>query len=960
MSELGAQRGEVIFFGPFSLFPAQRLVERDGAPISMGSRALEILIQLAKRPGEVIDKKELIQKTWGNINVEEGNLRFHVAVLRKALGHGKSGERYVANVPGRGYCLVAPVTRANAPRTPRARSAFSTQSLPGRLETTIGRDRTIADLTRELLARRFITIVGPGGVGKTTVAISCAHNLWENFEGAVQFFDLSAIIDARLVSSMAATTLGLKNVAERPIPGLVEYLKDKRMLLVFDNCEQVIESLVELVDKLFTGAPQIHLLLTSREVLRAEGEHLYHLEPLSCPPTDLKLTADELMNFPAARLFVERARAGSMTFKVADSDAKYVAGICSGLGGLPLAIELAAGRVNAYGIQGVAALLDQGLELRWEGKRSAPSRHRSLGALLDWSNNLLPPAEQVLLRRLSIFVGAFSLGDALAVVTGNGLEPRAVLEGIASVVAKSLIAIDGDPSSVKYRLLNTTRDYFSANLAASGERDDVARRHARHFESLLDPFPVGISSETDEESIKFDDIINNVRVALEWCLVDQGEIATGVALAAKSAQFFLEKSLLSECRRWVSQAIKASNGAPIRTFYVVHLQTALATSLMLTQGKDQDVTAAFEKALELAEPVGDPSLQLSPLSGYFQFLTIMRKYGDAFRVAKASKAVAATIHDRGAEMMADWMLGVAYSNLGDLLAARQYCETAVKPVSGWHWNDHLVRAVGTDQRIAALITLSRVLWLLGSPNRAVTIARYAIKEAELLELPIMLALSVSYANHVFLWTGDWASTEEMIGRANTLAQKYSIALVQWTTSWMQGVLAIKQGRPEAGIEIIRNVLDAASRQGHTISSTSLFSALAEALAKIGRLDEALATIDHAIASIEGSSGSFDIPEMLRIRASILRLLNPADTSPAERHLLQSLQIAHERSMLGWELRAATDLARLWHAGGRLSEAHELLSPIYSRFTEGFDTHDLLEARSLLKVVKVSSSTRPVG
>ncbi len=252
MSELGVQSGEVISFGPFSLFPAQRLVERTAPRYRWAAARSRFLIQLAKRPGEVIDKKDLIQKTWGNINVEEGNLRFHVAALRKALGHGKSGERYVANVPGRGYCLVAPVTRAKAPGASRVRPAASTQSqsLPGRLETTIGRERAIAGLTRELLAKRFITIVGPGGVGKTRSRSPARMTCRENFQGAVQFLDFSAITDARLVPSMAATTLGLKTVAERPIPGLVDYLRDRRMLLVFDNCEHVIESLVELVDKL--------------------------------------------------------------------------------------------------------------------------------------------------------------------------------------------------------------------------------------------------------------------------------------------------------------------------------------------------------------------------------------------------------------------------------------------------------------------------------------------------------------------------------------------------------------------------------------------------------------------------------------------------------------------------------------------------------------------------------------
>src|ERR1700737_3914556 len=235
---------DFVTFGPFRLCVAQRVLEKSGSPLHLSVRALDILIVLIERAGEVVSKKNLLARVWPDVSVDEGNLRFHIAALRRALEDGQSGARYVSTIPGRGYCFVAPISRSNASRQPAAEGPFTDQShkLPARLKRMVGRDETVETISAHLVAERFVTIVGPGGIGKTTVAVSVAHNLLANFEGAVHFFDLGALNDPLLVPRAVASMLGLLVQSNDPIPSLISFLRDKRVLLLLDSCEHVIET----------------------------------------------------------------------------------------------------------------------------------------------------------------------------------------------------------------------------------------------------------------------------------------------------------------------------------------------------------------------------------------------------------------------------------------------------------------------------------------------------------------------------------------------------------------------------------------------------------------------------------------------------------------------------------------------------------------------------------------------
>jgi predicted ATPase/DNA-binding winged helix-turn-helix (wHTH) protein len=509
---------DFVSFGPFRLFMAERLLEKADEPLDLGSRALDILIALVERAGEVVSHKELVSRVWPNVIVDEANLRVHVSDLRKALGDGRDGARYVTNVTGRGYCFVAPVTRSASQRSaPRAGQLVRNRlrQLPARLTRMVGRDDTVRTLSAQLMMRRFVSIVGPGGMGKTTVAVSIAHALIDDFEGAVFFIDLGTLIDPGLVPTAVASALGIMMQAQDPLLSLLAFLGDRKVLLLLDNCEHVIDAAAALAEPVVSEARQAHILATSREALRVEGEHVHLLYPLDSPLNDVGLTAAEALTFPAVQLFMERAAASGNRSELSDADAPIVARICRRLDGIALAIELAAGRVSLHGIRGTAELLDNRFKLLWQGRRTALPRHQTLNAMLDWSYNLLQERDKLVLCRLSVFVGFFTL-KAAASVAGTEADDPEVADAVASLVAKSLISTAAVGETTYYRLLDTTQAFAASRLVERGEADNLARRHAVYYSNYLEHDKAVQSAFGRRDLSGYALYLGNVRAALEW------------------------------------------------------------------------------------------------------------------------------------------------------------------------------------------------------------------------------------------------------------------------------------------------------------------------------------------------------------------------------------------------------------------------------------------------------------
>ena len=660
---------EVVSFGPFRIIVHERRLERGGVPIQIGSRAFDLLCLLIDRPGEVISKRELLAKAWPDLSVDESSLRFHIAQLRRALGDGQGdGERYVTNVPGRGYCFVARLDSAPPRKQLPPRDEAPTLNVPPKPARIIGRDVDVVAIAEHLLARRFVTLRGPGGVGKTTVAIAIAHQLGHRFRDGVRFLDLGSVNDPALVAVVAASAFNLLVPVEDPTPRLIESLRDRELLLVFDSCEHVVEAAARLAEQIYQQAPNVFVLATSRESLETTGEFVFPLSPLEIPPEGPEGQVD-LARYDSAKLFMQCAAAAGYAAPLPDAHAQTIASICRKLDGMPLAIELVASRLSAHGLIELAELIEGRLRLAWPGRRTAPLRHRSLNAALDWSYNLLSPGGRSLLQSLSVFPSTFSLQGARAVA--DELSETDVYKNLEQLVAKSMVTSRPTAVPVRFRLLETTRVYASEKLAASGGARTARLKHARYVLQALRPRSYEPGGDRPGGWTRRAELLADARTALVWAYSESGEPDVRLPLAAVCARLFAELNLLQECRVWSGRALDAMANTLAEQTARVELLWAYGHAAMFSQRNSYECEAALRRGLELARSVGDPQNQLRLLS---RLHALYRRTGERrllMEVAQFAEDVATQLADPAALARAHTYMGVAYHLTGDQRLARE-------------------------------------------------------------------------------------------------------------------------------------------------------------------------------------------------------------------------------------------------------------------------------------------------
>jgi predicted ATPase/DNA-binding winged helix-turn-helix (wHTH) protein len=953
MPEQAATSVERTFaFGPFRLLPARQLLLEGDRPVRLGSRALDLLATLVERAGDLVTKDELIARVWPGLHVEEGNLRVHVAAVRRALGDGQAGSRYLANVPGRGYRFVAPVvlTEGQAGATSRLATVERAHNLPAPLTRMVGRSEIVQRLVAQRPQLRLITIIGAGGIGKTTVALAVAERLVAAYDHGVRLVDLAPLGNPELVPSTLAAVLGREVRSGNPIPGVIAFLEDKQMLLVLDNCEHVIEAVAAVVAAILKGAPDTHILATSREPLLVEGEQLHRLSPLAVPAGSAGLTAAEALVFPAVQLFVERAAASLDGFELADADAPLVAEICRRLDGIALAIELAAGRIDAFGIRGLAGLLDDRLQLLRGGRRSALPRHRAMSAVLDWSYQLLPESERVILRRLAVIAGDFLLDSASTIASGADIDASDVVEGVANLVAKSLVTADVGGPTVRYRLLDTTRAYALQKLRDSGELERLARRHAEHYRDLFERAEAEWETEpTDAWLAAYAFQIDNVRAALDWAFSPGGDVGIGVALTIAAVPLWTHLSLNEECHTRVERAISGRpSGTGRSPNQEMRLFAALAAARIYTRGPAPETNAAWATALQIAEDIKDTDYQLRALWGLWSDRFNNGKFRAALEFAERFRCVAANTADTGVSLIGDRLVSLSLFYLGDLTNARLQLENMlsgyVRPVH----RSHIIR-FQFDQRLVAQSALARILWMQGFPDQAMSAVERLVEEGRGVDHAMSLALALAQgACPVAILTGDLAAAERFVAMLLEHSRRHALHLWHTWAGCFKGLLLIAGGDLETGLDALLTAVGELPKDAFHMRYTLLHGNLAEALGRVGEIRRGLATIDEAIARSERHEERWCFAELLRIKGELVRVRDaPTAAAAAEKHFLDSLDWARRQRLWSWELRTAMSLARLRREQGRIAEAHDLLASVYHQFTEGFGTADLKAAKRLM-------------
>jgi predicted ATPase len=562
--------------------------------------------------------------------------------------------------------------------------------------------------------------------------------------------------------------------------------------------------------------------------------------------------------------------------------------------------------------------------------------------MLDWSYSLLSEREKVVLCRLSVFVGNFTLQAASSVASETEVDDADVIDAVTSLVAKSLISATVINESTYYRLLDTTRAYAAAKLAGRDETDRIARRHAMFYSEFLEHDEIIQSLFGEHDLSRYALHIGNVRAALGWALSDHGDVAVGIELATWAAPLFIGLSLLEECRGWCERALAALDDASRGTRQEMILQEALAMSTMLTTGHTDQVRAEYERGLALAEAFQDRARQLRLFTRLNLFLLRLGDVRGALAVAEQASVVAQAA--KHGTVYAEWGVGFDHHFLGNEAEAQLHLERgmALEVELDTFNADYF----GFDPRIIALVFLARTLWLRGFSDQALRIAQKAIAEAASRDQPVSICVSLVYTSTLLLWTGDLPRAGDLIEQLIAYAGRYSLEPYRATGIALKGELAVARNKPEAGLDLLQGALQTLHAQQYNVLLPGFIGASAEGQRKTGRFEEALFTINGAIASATNSGLEINLSELLRIKSQILAAQH--DREAAMNCLTEALAVARAQSALAWELRSTMALARMLFEDGQRDQARHTLALVYDRFTEGFETADLKLARALLE------------
>ncbi|HEX3142069.1 MAG TPA: winged helix-turn-helix domain-containing protein, partial [Rhizobacter sp.] len=470
-------------FGEFTLDGQRASLSHGERDIGLRPKSFELLQFLLDNPDRLITKDELLASIWPQVVVTEDSLTRCISEVRAALG--EDGRQAIRTVPKRGYMFAMPVTRLAAPHGvgPPLVSTAPRTNLPDSMQAPVGREEDLALLEGLMASHRLVTLVGPGGVGKSRLAKWLLHGRRHAYEHGVSWVDLSALREPGSLVSTLSAALGLSAGAGEHVNALLAALQPLQMLIALDNAEHLIDEVAHLAQALHDGAPGVHVMVTSQVPLKLSAETAYRLNPLAVPDAGMPLV--DALRSGAAALFVQRAQAVDAHFGLTPGNVEFAIEICRRLDGLPLAIELAAARAPVLGLSALAGLLDERFRALTGGRRDAPGRHQTLQAALAWSHSLLGKVEEIVFRRLGVFAGSFSLGMAQQVLAEPGLDGWRVLDAVGELVERSLVAVDRlEPQ--RYRLLETTRAFAVERLAAAGETALLERRHALAYRAFLE------------------------------------------------------------------------------------------------------------------------------------------------------------------------------------------------------------------------------------------------------------------------------------------------------------------------------------------------------------------------------------------------------------------------------------------------------------------------------------------
>lgn len=873
---------DMLAFGQYQLLPKLGVLMKEGIRLPLGERAIAVLIELVDVAGSVLSKEQLLARVWPQEIVEENNLQAQISSLRKALGD----DRHLINtVFGRGYCFTATVKRLQA-SPPTLTKPAPSSGLPRPRSALIGRELALNELKNLLSHHKICTITGPAGIGKTRLLVEVAHALGSQFPDGIYFADLSGLSSSVDPSATLTTALA----------GLPRSTHQKPALLVVDNCEHLVTACAQALEHLLQSESHLSLLLTSQSPLGLEGERLYRLGPLALPLTEVSVS--QAQHYSAIALLVQRAQAADHQFQLTADNLKSVAALCRLLDAVPLALEIAAGRIATLGLEAVLADLTKCAGMLESGRRGGTARHRTLGDALHWSYQLLTATEQQVFQELAIFAGEFDLSAAERLLSPV-CEGR-VIDIIGSLVDKSLLVFQSGSQPPRYRYLTIIKAYAWQLLAE--RRVLIGRRHAAFVGERITQAKVDwMSVATSQWLRRHGYLIDDLRSAIEGCFGAYQNRALGRYILANSTPFWIQFSLHEECRKLIAHALQDVGSEPVAPKEEMLMQAGLGSALAWARGPITENGQAWVRASDLAKQLADREIQMQAEYGLWLYHLRHGDYLNALHNGQNMLQLAQATGDQSALLTAKRLMGTAQHFCGQQSAAL----TEINAFLDCDIRDDRQSTYfrfGLDQRVAGWSFLVRVLWLTGDINQAWQAAQLGVDEALALDHACSLcAALIEGSCTLAALTGDIEQVVLLAQQIEQLASEHGLGLWQLYSSafafWARLQLNPSSVRPQE----IHAMLNTLESNGFDPAYSLFLSDFALALAEKGQPQVAERLIQSRLALLPPEHSMWNAPELLRVQAIIHHIHQP-DAVLLDNALHAAQLLAKEQNAEGWRLR----------------------------------------------------------
>ncbi|WP_144138254.1 ATP-binding protein [Paraburkholderia sp. BCC1884] len=907
-------------FGTTIVVPRRRELLHKGVKIEVGDRAFDLLLFLVQSRGSVLSKDNIIASVWNNRVVEDNTVEGQISALRRALGEDRSAIR---TVTGRGYQFTGELAGKGAKLDGLASAqteapAFPGVTIPADICPLIGREVAVEEVRGLLTRHRLITLVGSGGVGKTRLALEAARQSISSFDDGVYIAELAATTSPDYLPTTIAVALGYPPGDGTPsLDRLAPTLLSRRLLLVLDNCEHLIDASARMAERLLRVAPRAIVLATSREPLRVPGEVVYRVPSLEVPPEEDRGDARE---FGAVRLFEERAGTDARLSWDPVAALRLESRICRHLDGIPLALELAAACVPVFGLQGVADRLENRFQILTHGARTALPRQQTLRATLDWSYGLLSGLQQTVLNRLGMFAGTFTMESALGMVTCSDIPPDSVIAAIIELVDKSLLSVTSSAGNVRYRLLESTRAYAKEKLQEGGTLREWSGRHARYCLELFEPAEQRASSREDVDWRNvYVQHLDDLRAAMMWSFGSDGDRPLAVRLTVSSIPFLMHLALLKECQARVDESLDWLSTQDSRVDER-HMKLYAARGMsLLCHTVGTETGDAFQSTVNIAGDIGNLDFELLGMWGRWMCHYLNGEFEQAIALSGRFHRVASLSVWPCDQLAAHRLTGMSLLFAGDIDHAIDELSIAAIDQTSLT-RSHRMRFL-YDEKMLSYASLALALWLGGNPDEARAMAHQSLVSARELDHPVSICYALSEAVCTLaLVCGDDSSLEDAVAALVVETRRHSISTWHARAQMWQGLLDMRAGNTSAFAQMIYPAMENIGSKRFYLSLTPFVTATVDALTKHGKIEQATDVIEEAVGRALRTGDKSSLPELLRAKAEVLmadrrrpRLIE------AEQVLVQAMESAGQYGFLSLKLRCAMSLANLEHVKGIRSQ-----------------------------------------